>query len=190
LARLHRVRFELHNDDPKLLQQLICWKQRQNVELGVVTPLGNPETAAVLKHILETGTERFSARMSVLWVDDEPAAISYCLTMPGTAHCWFLGFDEKFSRSSPGLILLLKLAEEFSRRGVKRLHLGKGNERFKTSLATGHLFLMEGVMGYWSLTLMLLQSWRRAKYRVKQSPLQAGIRLLRPVREWMTHGRK
>lgn len=190
LARQHCVRFELQNNDPRLLQQLIQWKQRQNVELGVVTPLGCSGTATVLKHFLETRAEQLSARLSVLWIGDKPAAVSYSLVMPRTAHCWFLGFDENFSRSSPGLILLLKLAEALAAEGIQRLHLGKGNERFKTSLATGHLFLMEGVIGNWSPTLLLLQGWQRAKQRVKRSPLSAAIRLLRPVREWFTHGGK
>lgn len=189
-AREHRLAFEFHNSDPQLLQLLIRWKLKQNIELGVVTPLSCPRTQELLSRILQESEPAFGARLSVLRVDEQPAALSYSLVTPTTAHCWFLGFDEQYARYSPGLIQLLKLAEAFANRGVGSLHLGKGNERFKTSLATGHILLMEGVIGPPSTSLVALQLWHSIKQRVKSSPLATAVKLLRPVREWFRHGRK
>ncbi len=186
--REQNARFELRAPSELPLKLLLEWKNKQHAELGVVTPLQSPATQRLLEGFLRTKTERFEAFLSVLWGDDLPAGIAYILRSGPTAHCWFLGYDEQFARSSPGLLLLLKIAEALAAEGVTRLHLGKGNERFKTSLASGQVLVAEGMAGETSLALSCLEAWRLTKQWVKRSPLAIGVRMLRPLRKWWTYG--
>jgi CelD/BcsL family acetyltransferase involved in cellulose biosynthesis len=189
LAQEHRLRFELRAAEPgPSLATLLAWKNRQQANLGVVTPLQSPRTAALLARMLAQKSPHFEAFVSVLWADDRPAAIAYSLRSGATAHCWFIGYERRFAVRSPGLVLLLQMAEALAGDGVQRLHLGKGDERFKTSLASDRVLVAEGIAGDASLARLCLQAWILAKGCIKRSPLAAGVRLLRPVRLWLTYG--
>lgn len=188
LSREERVRFELRAPAELPLQTLLAWKNRQHADLGVLTPLQSPTTQRLLSRFVETRSDYFEAFVSVLWINDVPAAIGYVLKSGPIAHCWFIGYDETFSRFSPGVVMLLKIAESLAEEGVTKLHLGKGDERFKTSLASGHVLLAEGMAGDRSVALSCLEAWRMTKQWVKRSPLAYGVRLLRPLRHWWTYG--
>ncbi len=188
LAREGRGRFELRAPAELPLKLLLQWKNQQHADLGVLTPLQCPTSQQLLNQFLKVRSPRFEAFVSVLWIDDLPAAIGYSLKSGPVAHLWFIGYDEKFAHSSPGLVLILKMAEALAAEGATRLHLGKGNERFKTSLASDRVLVAEGMTGEWSVALTCLQAWRSTKHWVKRSPLAVGVRMLRPFRRWWTYG--
>ena len=58
-----------------------------------------------------------------------------------------------------GGILLLRLAEEAATTGVRHIDLGKGDDVYKQSFATGGIPLVEGSVQLPSLT----RDWRRAR---------------------------
>jgi CelD/BcsL family acetyltransferase involved in cellulose biosynthesis len=188
LAREGRGRFELRAPAELPLKLLLQWKNEQHAGLGVLTPLQSPTTQQLLKQFLQVRSERFEAFVSVLWIDDLPAAIGYSLKSGPVAHLWFIGYDEKYSRSSPGVVLILKMAEALAAEGATRLHLGKGDERFKTSLASDRVLVAEGMAGERSVALSCLAAWRRTKHWMKRSPFGFGVRFMRPLRRWWTYG--
>ena len=117
--------------------------------------------------------------VSVLWAREQPAGISFSIRSQQTAHVWFIGYDQAFARYSPGLILLLQLAESFANDGVHTIHLGRGQERFKTSLASGQIDVAEGCIGANWLQHTWLKAWHIAKLCIKNSPANSFLRRLR-----------
>jgi len=189
-AREQNSRFELRAEPEMLLLMLMQWKNHHHADLGVLTPIQSPRSESLLKRYLEANSERFEAFVSVLWGNELPAAIAYVLRSGPTAHCWFVGYDERFSKWSPGISLLLQVGQALADEGVTRFHLGKGNERFKSSLADGQVTVAEGMLGTPSLALSWLQAWQRTKHWVKRSPLSVGVRMLRPLRQWLAYGQR
>ncbi len=56
-------------------------------------------------------------------------------------HYWIAGYSNDFSRYSPGLITLMDVARAAPERGIERIDLGPGEERYKVRAASGFLEL-------------------------------------------------
>ena len=52
----------------------------------------------------------------------------------GVLHVWFPTYDPALAKYSPGLVLWLELARAAADLGLWQFDLGKGQERYKTSL--------------------------------------------------------
>ena len=181
LEKEHGLRFEVRNADPNLMAQLLAWKSQQYSEQGIPIQLAALRIPDLWKILADKPTPPLAGCLSVLWAGSVPIALSYSLLSFNAAHCWFVGYDHHFARYSPGLILLLQLAEQLAAEGIERLHLGRGEERFKTSLATGSIAVAEGTIGASSLTTQWLTTYQRTKLWVKASPIQGAIRWLRSI---------
>ena len=59
-------------------------------------------------------------------------------------HYWFPAYNPRFSKYSPGLILLLKMAESAASLGLSRIDLGRGDEQYKSRLASGVITVSRG----------------------------------------------
>ena len=189
MIREERMRFEPRCRDPQLLDTLLTWKDRRYQELGVVSPVQGPRTKDLIERLLKNDSPELETFLSVVWAGETPAAIGLTLRSGPAAHLWLIGFHEAFSHYSPGLILVLQLAEQLAGEGVQRLHLGRGRERFKSSLATDQELVAAGIAGSWSMVYAGVTGWRWCKQRVKDSPLGAVVRRLQPVRYWLAYGK-
>jgi len=140
------LQFKWHDDDRTHLATMISWKRRQYQQTGVHDLLGISWVPELLEQILRGPTDDLSAVFSTLCHNDRLLAAHVGLRSGSTLCWWFTAYDSELSRYSPGSILLLKVLETASERGIRRIDLGQGNERYKGSLATGCYPVAEGIV--------------------------------------------
>jgi CelD/BcsL family acetyltransferase involved in cellulose biosynthesis len=143
-AEAGRVRFEEHVDDAGTLELLLRWKSQQYVRTGAVDIFAFPWVRGAVSRAHATNGPNFAAPLSVLYAGDRAIAAHLGLRSASVWHYWLPAYDREFARYSPGLILLLRLAEAASLRGVGRVDLGKGDALYKRRLATAHVPLAAG----------------------------------------------
>jgi CelD/BcsL family acetyltransferase involved in cellulose biosynthesis len=79
------------------------------------------------------------ARLQV-WTADiagEAVGSAVILAAGAEAHCWLAGFDERWARCSPTLVLTVEAIRYAAETDLGRLSLGPGDSPFKDRLATG-----------------------------------------------------
>src|SRR5690606_23496280 len=113
-----------------------------------------------------------------LRVDGRLAAVHLGLRTERTLHWWIPAYNPDFAQYSAGAILLRRLAEESARRGILRLDLGKGRERYKSSFASGSVPVATGSADLVPLRGALRSGLRGLVRRVKASPAGAPARRL------------
>lgn len=138
------VRFEWHTGEQRVLDTLIHWKAEQRKRTKSVNTLGFEWVLDVLNRIRHTETEEFAGLLSALYVGDQLAAAHLGMRSKRVLHYWFPTFNRTFGQYSPGLILLLEMARAAASVGIDRIDLGKGDERYKTSLRSGTIAVAEG----------------------------------------------
>jgi hypothetical protein len=79
------------------------------------------------------------------------------------------------------------LAQEAEQLGIRTIDLGRGVERYKTSLANAGAPLCEGSLSTPSLGTLLRTTWRHTRDFVTRSPLAGSTKLLKPFREWLAY---
>jgi CelD/BcsL family acetyltransferase involved in cellulose biosynthesis len=102
-------------------------------------------------------------------------------------HSWFTAYNPELSSYSPGMTLFVSLAEQAREFGIRTIDLGRGEERYKWSLASGSVEMSEGTISRPSMGTLLRSTWRTARDWVAKSPLARTTGLLKPVREWMAY---
>lgn len=183
--------FEYDTADAAAFEKLLAWKSAQYLRTGLADVFAFDWTLALLGRLREQSGPLLAAPLSVLGVGGRPAAIGLSLASGGVLHCWFVAYDPELAAYSPGQTFFLRLAEEAAARGIRKLDLGKGDERYKWSLATAGVPVWEGSVGTPSLALWLRGAWRRGRDWVSNSGLRdrAGLpaRLIQPVRHWFAY---
>ena len=175
LRRLERevgpVRFEPHVRDPRALRTLVRWKSDQYARTGVVNVFSFRWVEEVLERVHSMESKAFAGPLSVLYVGDEIASAHLGLRSSSVWHWWFPSYDPRLARYSPGILLLLKLAESAASGGIARLDLGKGDARYKESLMTGAAPLLEGRVELVSIAALSSRVGGRAYRLLDRTPL-------------------
>jgi CelD/BcsL family acetyltransferase involved in cellulose biosynthesis len=138
------VRFEYEAADPAALRALMAWKSSQYRRTGRYDRFARPWIVRLVEELYETGGPDFAGVLSVLYAGDRPVAAHLGIRSASVLSWWFPAYDVEFSRYSPGLILLLRLAESAAGAGIGQLDLGKGHEDYKESFKSGDLAIAEG----------------------------------------------
>lgn len=181
LARdVGEVRFEEHSVDPQLFEKLLEWKSAQYRRSNLIDLFQFDWTRQLLQEALNKTDDAFRGMLSVLFVNDRVAAIDFGLRSHTVLHSWFPAYDLSLRNYSPGHLLLLKVAESCEKLGIHRIHLGKGEESYKTSFASGSINVAEGCVESSRIKQMAKASWHQAQEIAKRSPLRQVFR--RPVR--------
>lgn len=181
------VRVEFSSDDEAAFDTLVAWKSEQYRRTGLSDVFAYDWTARLLRRIWRDRFEAFSGGLSTLYVNDRLVAVHYWMRSFATLHSWFPGYDQEFSKYSPGSLLLYEMARLGSAAGVTKIDLGKGAERYKLAFANQHRLLAEGSITRSRLSRQVDSSWRSLRDWLKAGPLsgpaQASARALRPMRE-------
>jgi CelD/BcsL family acetyltransferase involved in cellulose biosynthesis len=184
------VRFEFHNADPALLPTLREWKSNQYRCTGLTDSFSFEWTGALLDHILANPSDSFSAVVSVVWAHQRPVAISHALRAGGILHGCFTGFDDDFSKYSPGSMMLLEIAQAAPENGIRHFELGNGVEYYKHSLASGETMMAQGSVDCAQAVRLMRRGWHSASRWARSnhlSPLTAApLKVIRPLREWLS----
>jgi CelD/BcsL family acetyltransferase involved in cellulose biosynthesis len=173
LAREHGpLRFERHAGDPAVLSRLLAWKRAQYARTGVPDVLAPAWIRRALAAVLEVQQPSFAGVLSTLSAGDRLVAAHLGLRSQTVWHWWFPAYDPAFARYSPGLVLLLELVDAARAQGIRTIDLGKGDERYKSTLMTGSVPLAAGTAHadpLSGLAASLYRSGRRAAGRARRS---------------------
>jgi CelD/BcsL family acetyltransferase involved in cellulose biosynthesis len=138
------VNFIFHSDNVTDLNQVLKWKSAQYLATGKSDLFAIPWTRAAIEQIYTTHSENFSGVLSLLYAGDRLVAGHFGMRAGATWHYWFPSYDVESAKYSPGLILLLKMAEAAPALGVRHIDLGKGEAAYKERLRNGYWTVAEG----------------------------------------------
>jgi CelD/BcsL family acetyltransferase involved in cellulose biosynthesis len=179
--------------DADMLRMLMTWKSGQYRRTGHVDTFERPWVAELLRDLLETRSEHMTGMLSVLYAGDQPVAAQFGLRAGNLFHGWFTTYDPRFSRYSPGLILIKKMAEGFAAAGIDLIYMGRGSSIYKDAMKSRDVYVAEGVATSRSVLGVAhrtrISSSRRVTGAVNAHPglLKGARRIRRLVRP--THGR-
>jgi len=188
LAReVGRLEFTADADDDEAFALLKTWKSAQYVRTGLADVFSFPWTIELIARLREQRTADFAAPLTVLRAGDKVAAVALSLRSRGVLHHWFTAYNPELSSYSPGVALLVQLAEQSAGLGIRKIDLGRGDERYKWSLASSSIEVGEGTVACPALGTWLRAGWRRSRDWLASSSLKNTTRLLRPLREWLAY---
>ncbi|MGW5739373.1 MULTISPECIES: GNAT family N-acetyltransferase [Streptomyces] len=145
LTRDHgTVRYVHDERDPEVLDVLMGWKSAQYRRTGRSDRFAQAWISQMVRQLFHTRSEQFAGLLSVLYVDDVPAAAHFGLRSERVIAQWFPAYDPAFGKYSPGLLMHLRMAEAAAADGIAYLDLGRGQKQYKDSLKTRELTVSEG----------------------------------------------
>jgi CelD/BcsL family acetyltransferase involved in cellulose biosynthesis len=165
------LRFEAHCPDPAMLERLMRLKSEQYATTGVDDIFAERWVRHVLAEIHAAQSPTFAGMLSVLYANDEPAAVHFGMRSDTVWHYWFPAYEPRFSHYSPGLILLLEIAQCAPAIGLKSIDLGKGETLYKQRLMSGEIPLAEGSVERPSFATVTRRLRRSFRSMVRNSPL-------------------
>jgi CelD/BcsL family acetyltransferase involved in cellulose biosynthesis len=140
------VRFVPHSPDPALLSRLLDWKAEQQRRRSRHDGFTLPWWRAVLHCLHGEQSAGFGGILSALYAGDHLLAAHLGLRSRRVWHYWVTCFDPSWAQYSPGLVLLLRMAESAASLGLNVIDLGYGDHEYKrrlmntaVSLARGHV---------------------------------------------------
>ena len=166
------VRFELHTADRRAFESLLAWKTDQYERAGRLQIFSYPWTVRLLDAVRSYQSDRFAGVLSALYAGDRLAAVHLGLRNRNALHIWFPTYARTLEHYSPGLILLLHLAEHAAAAGIRRIDFGPGEERYKQQFKSGDTRLLVGGVDLRLGRASLRKGWyslnqwiRRSRYR-------------------------
>ena len=141
------LRFILHDTDARAFWQILDWKRDQYIKSGQPEGFCAAWETGLLDAIYSMGhaPSNFRGVLSTLYVGDTLVAGHFGMISNSVWHWWYPSYNPKFSRFSPGLMLILEIAKAASQVGVDRIDLGKGEEPYKKRLQNGCFRVSAGV---------------------------------------------
>ncbi|MEY4653328.1 MAG: hypothetical protein RI884_1909 [Pseudomonadota bacterium] len=138
------VRLEAHTQDPRVLETVLRLKSQQCRRTGVADFFAQPWARALAERIANTQGPHFGGRLSALYAGDTLVAAHLGMRSRRVWHWWFPVYDHAWAPYSPGVQLLLQVAQAAADEGHGWLDLGKGADAYKQSFADSGLPLSEG----------------------------------------------
>ncbi len=118
------LHFVDHLPDVAVLRLLIEWKTDQYRRTGVPDVLRSTWTRSVIEKTFALQSGTFAGMLSVLYAGDHIVAMHYGIRSSRIWHWWFPVYDPHYAAYSPGLILLLKMAEAAESLGLTAIDFG------------------------------------------------------------------
>ncbi len=170
------LRFETYSQSDVAFQQVIDWKRDQCIRTGAPDFLDWGWTRSLLEKIWKIKSNDLTGMLSVLYAGDEIVAAHFGMRSSTVCHWWFPTYNPKFSKYSPGGLLLLNLAESMANEGVALIDLGKGKEVYKPSFSTGEIKMSEGSIMLPSPIAILHKTRLDSKRFLRESPYTSALK--------------
>lgn len=106
------------------LRTVLRWKTDQYLRMGVPDLFAAVWPVRVAENVLETHRTGFGGILSVLYAGEEIVAMHFGLRSSRVWHYWFPVYDPRYSAYSPGLLLLLRMAEAAPSLGLDTIDFG------------------------------------------------------------------
>lgn len=135
------IRYTVHERNADVIDQILAWKRQKYSESGSAHA---HSTSALLRNIHSMQSDSFAGILSTLHAGDRLIAGHFGMRSQDSWHYWFPSYDAEFSKYSPGLILILKMARSAAGLGVRMIDLGGGRSQYKDRLANSNATLFAG----------------------------------------------
>jgi CelD/BcsL family acetyltransferase involved in cellulose biosynthesis len=140
------VRIVVGSRDNDILRTLIAWKSEQYRRTRHIDRFARPWLGELLQALLATDSEHVGGLLSILYADDQPVAAQFGLRAGNLLVGWFTGYDIRYAKYSPGMIHLMKMAEQVAASGIQTIHMGKGARRYAEAIKSNDVLVTEGVV--------------------------------------------
>jgi CelD/BcsL family acetyltransferase involved in cellulose biosynthesis len=140
--------------------------------------LSSPETEAFYRKIAEAFAARDELRLSRIVLDGQTAAFDFCLLHRGRLYLLKTGFDERYRKLAPGLVMRLSIVERCFELGLQAHELLGEESEWKAKFATGKRSHLKAIGYPAGLSGLLRRSYRNAV----RPKLKTAYRCLRPPR--------
>lgn len=154
------MRFVSHSTDTSALARLLMWKSQQYVRTGAPDIFADAKTRSIIAEIHESQDKHFSGMLSLLYAGDRLIAGHFGMRSDAIWHYWFPAYDAEVAAYSPGLVLLLKIAEHASTIGISTIDLGAGISDYKKRFMNASIQVASG-----SIELLSMRYVKRATRR-------------------------
>jgi CelD/BcsL family acetyltransferase involved in cellulose biosynthesis len=182
--RLHRkaqrecgpVRFVAASADSTLLDTVIALKRHQYAATASPDYFARGEHIHLLHRLLCARDSDFGGMLSALYAGPHLLAAHFGLRSGPILHWWFPVYDRRFSRLSPGWLLLCAVIEAAPELGLERIDLGRGVDEYKRRAMTGYQVVCQGAVIHNPLRRRVAGARRTALTTVKASPFAPALR--------------
>ena len=181
------VRFQFHTSNRDELEALIRWKGRQQNETRHREIFRHQWVRDLVSNIQQHKSPRFAGVLSSLYAGEQLMAVHLGMRTDTTLHWWIPTYNRSYQKYSPGLILLVKLAQATAEQGLLRIDLGKGQERYKQSMMTGNNDLLSGCAVPNPLSGVAWVLAEQTRRWVRQSPLRGPAQIPKWIFRQMGH---
>jgi len=158
------------------LKQTLAWKSRQYVESGNADLFAVPWVRAAVERFQAAQVEGFAGMLSLLYAGERLLAGHFGMRGRSVWHYWFPAHDPEMAKYSPGLILLLKMAQHAVLLGVRTIDLGKGMSLYKQRLMNASVPLASGSVELPSWRSIRRNTQRNLRSLLAKSPLREPVR--------------
>ena len=169
------VRFELVTRDHCVLRQLMDWKAEQCRGQGHLDLFSFDWVRRLMHDLLHYDQYDFSGQLAAMYAGGEIQAAFFCLRSRDVLHIWVIAHRPELAKYSPGYQLLAHLVERGSELGIRRIDLGRGSERFKTSFANGAIAVTEGSVDLRPFQRHVSRLWYQVRRGVADLPLNRSM---------------
>jgi CelD/BcsL family acetyltransferase involved in cellulose biosynthesis len=166
------LRFVPHLPDINVLRMLIQWKVKQYQRTQAWNVFSSLWTISLLERFFATQSETFAGLLSVLYAGDNIVAIHFGIRSSQVWHYWFPVYDPQYASYSPGLLLLLKMAEGAESLGLHTIDFAH------TDRVTYKDRFMNGSVPLWGGSVEL-PSWDTTARRIQKLSTHPAVALLR-----------
>lgn len=136
--------FVCHSPDPRLLMKVLSWKSLQYRRSGWKDMFAAGWGRTLVESIHYEQTTGLKGTLSLLYAGPHLVAGHMGMRSATVWHYWFPAYDRRFARYSPGLILLLKMAQAADQLGVQWIDIGTGMALYKKRLMNACVPVAEG----------------------------------------------
>ncbi len=183
------VRYEAHSTDKRVLRTLMAWKSRQCIRTRNIDVFAFKWTVDLIDRIHATQTPGFGGMLSAVYAGDQLVAAHMGMRSDRALHWWFPSYDERFSRYSPGLILLMAIARDAVSKGLDLIDLGKGDDFYKRHFCNAAVPIAEGRVVLPSVQSNIQKLGERTASWVRRTPLvvpgRFPARIVRRYQRWL-----
>lgn len=159
------IRFVPHSKDGAALRQVLLWKSQQYYKTGWRDLFALKWGRALVERIHAVQSETFAGMLSLLYAGKELVAGHLGMRSRTMWHYWFPAYNLRFAKYSPGLLLLLRMAEHAPQIGLRTIDLGTGLTLYKQRLMNASISVAEGSIERPSW-ISLMRSLRRRTKRL------------------------
>jgi CelD/BcsL family acetyltransferase involved in cellulose biosynthesis len=183
---LGEVRLESEPANRAALTQLLEWKADQCRRTNLPCMYVHGWVVRLFERFLECQTRDFSGVLLNLYIGDRLAAVQFGFASAGVLHGAVFGYNPELGKYSPGMVLLLRIAQEAETLGLVKFVLGKGDAAYKDGLASGYDHVSEGIVPATGAQASLHHRWYLLKRYLRETRLREGVQL---ARRWMQAAR-